>query len=224
MIALSAVAVFVARKRLPLVHWLLIGFSIFSGAYAARNLPFASMLLMIVVGPLLSLQKFGPGLLFRLKQWRERELSVRLSLWPGLSIIFGVLVCARGGRILGKQVMNAHFDAARLPVQAAAALQERGIHDPIFSLDSWGGYFIYRLYPETRVFVDDRHDFYGDAYIREYLNVLHVQDGWQQVLQAWKVKLVVMPPESHLARALRDSPQWEIVYRDATAMILRRRA
>ena len=57
-----------------------------------------------------------------------------------------------------------------------------GIDQPIFAPDSWGGYLIYRLYPENRVFVDDRHDFYGVDFLRDYLKAIRLTPDWDKFL------------------------------------------
>jgi hypothetical protein len=222
MIALAIIAILSARGRLRCTDWLLIGFSIVSGLYAARNLPFASMLLMMITGPLLSRKKNLTGLLMRFENARASELSPHFPVWPIVVLILGTLMCLHQGRLLGRPIMNAHFDPSRLPVQAAAALRQQGITAPIFTLDSWGGYFIYRLYPGNKVFVDDRHDFYGEKYIRDYLRVLHLESGWEGVMSAWKVNLVVMPPDAKLSRALRGLSTWKIIHSDTTAIVFER--
>ena len=222
-IALTITGIVVVRGRMRWANWLLILFSIISGLFAARNLPFASMLLMMVTAPLLSRVTITKsGLLARMNRWQTTELSTRVPLWPILAVVFGTLICLHQGRVFSRQVMDAHFDPARFPVQAVDALQRQGIREPIFSLDAWGGYFIYRLYPENKVFVDDRHDFYGDAYIREYLEVIHLESGWQQVLERWRVNLVVLPSKAKLSEALRGSSEWKAVFEDATATTFRR--
>ena len=50
-------------------------------------------------------------------------------------------------------------------------IAQRDIREPIFCPDLWGGYLIYRLYPQTEVLVDDRHDLYGDQFFKDYLKV-----------------------------------------------------
>jgi hypothetical protein len=102
-------------------------------------------------------------------------------------------------------------------------IQGRRNHEPIFSLDSWGGYFIYRLYPEHKVFVDDRHDFYGEAYIREYLKVIHVNPGWEEVLNRLGVNLVIVPVKSELSHALIRLPSWQVVSQGGVALVFERK-
>ena len=54
---------------------------------------------------------------------------------------------------------------------------------PILSPDYWGGYLIYRLYPAVRVVVDDRHDLYGAEFLKSYLRMVHVEQGWEEFLR-----------------------------------------
>jgi hypothetical protein len=181
------------------------------------------MLLMMLAAPLFTRgAAVRAGVLLRMKRWQAAEIQSRIPLWPVIAVVLAGFVCVHGGYLLGKHVMDARFDPARLPVHAVEYLEKQGIHEPIFSLDSWGGYFIFRLYPGEKVFVDDRHDFYGDDFIREYLKVIHLEAGWQQALNHWGVNLVVMPPGAKLSEALAHSTGWKAVFENTTATVFRR--
>ncbi len=45
---------------------------------------------------------------------------------------------------------------------------------PIYNEYIWGGYLIWRLYPDYRVYIDGRADVYGDSLVNE---LLQVKDG-----------------------------------------------
>jgi hypothetical protein len=227
LLVLTFVGIFVARAKLRWAEWLLILFSAISGLYAARNIPVAAMLLTMIAAPLFSRapgESQGP--LFRLRAFSGRmdglETQFRWHLWPIVLVLLSIAVCFRQGTLFGKQVMDAHFDATRFPVQAVDWLQQRGIHEPIFTLDSWGGYLIYRLYPGTKVFIDDRHDFYGEPFIRDYLKLLHVEPGWNQVLDQLRVNLIVVPAKSKLAEALQREAEWKATYNDEVGKVFER--
>lgn len=91
----------------------------------------------------------------------------------------------------------------------------------MFNYFPWGGYLLYRLYPEYRVFIDGQTDFYGEALTREYETVITVAPGWEQVLARYAVNWVIIPAEQPLGQALRQAG-WQEIYRDAAAVILRR--
>jgi hypothetical protein len=120
--------------------------------------------------------------------------------------------------------MSAHFDARDFPVKAADFIAAQGIEDHMFNPDSWSGYLIYRLYPCTRLFVDDRHDFYGEAFIRDYLKIKDADWRWPQLLDQYQVGWVLLPPEAPLAAVLKQSRSWRMVYDDGVAVLFKRSA
>jgi hypothetical protein len=94
----------------------------------------------------------------------------------------------------------------------------------VFSTDAWGGYLIYRLYPEQKVVVDDRHDLYGAGRIRQYLILTRAEPGWENVIEDWKIRTALLPADSTLANLLREIPRdWRIAYEDKVAVVFQRR-
>jgi hypothetical protein len=86
----------------------------------------------------------------------------------------------------------------------------------------WGGYLLYRLWPEERVFIDGQTDFYGEALTREYVQVMSVENGWQEILEKYDVSWVIVQSDKPLVPALQEELDWEVIYSDQTAAILRR--
>ena len=94
---------------------------------------------------------------------------------------------------------------------------------PVFSTDSWGGYLIYRMYPQRKVVVDDRHDLYGSGRIRQYLILTQGEPGWRGILQDWQIRTALLPADSTLTNLLRELPQeWRVVYEDKVAVVFER--
>ena len=153
---------------------------------------------------------------------RRTETSIRAHVWPVAAIIFSVVICVHGGRLGQHQAMNAHFDAKRFPIQSAEFVAEKNISGPIFSLDSWGGYLIYRLYPQDRVFVDDRHDFYGQKFLKDYLQIARATPQWKEKLDQCGIAWVLAPTNSSLASLLRESSQWKLIHEDETAVLFQK--
>jgi hypothetical protein len=231
LVLLTALGVVWARARLKWVEWLLIGFALVSGLWAARNIPVASMVLVLVGAPLFSqgqressdtTSRFVKRMRGFSRRMTHIELTLRGHLWPLVVLICTAGILSNHGELFGSQLVNVQFSDQRFPVQAVNSLIQRGNREPIFSLDSWGGYLIYRLYPDVKVLVDDRHDFYGEPFLRDYLKVLHVEPGWDTVLDNLHVNLVLMPTKSKLAQALRGSPTWRLTYEDDTAVVFQR--
>jgi hypothetical protein len=150
------------------------------------------------------------------------ELNFRSHLWLVLVFVLGIWACAHGGKLGSTPFINAYFDDKRFPVEATEVIAQRGIQEPVFSLDYWGGYLIYRLYPETKVVVDDRHDLYGAEFFKDYLKVVFVQPGWEKVLSDQRIDWVLVPTDSSLASMLRLTPEWKTVHEDGTAVLFHR--
>jgi len=101
-------------------------------------------------------------------------------------------------------------------------LERSGMREPVFCPDRWGGYLIYRLYPQTKVAVDDRHDFYGTEFLKRYLKIVHGEPGWESELEGMRVGWVMVPAQSTLVSLLEEETRrWQVAYRDDTAVVFR---
>jgi hypothetical protein len=105
-----------------------------------------------------------------------------------------------------------------MPVDAVSFVAQSGVRGPVLSPDYWGGYLIYRLYPRKRVVIDDRHDFYGEPFLRSYLTMMHVEPGWEDFLK-WRSSCLVLPRSAALSAVLSKMPEWKPVYSDDVAIV-----
>ena len=235
LITIGALAL--SRERPRISHLLVILFAVSSGLYASRSLPISAILLVLVVGPILSRavaaaaagHSLSAGLERHTLRWESFsarmgsiELALRGHLWPLLATLLLAAAALAGGRLGSWQIMDAHFDPNRFPVEAVDWLAQSGNQQPIFCPDFWSGYVIFRLHPETKVVLDDRHDLYGEEFFKSYLKAVRAEAGWNEALQQNDVRLVLMPSDSPLASVLRESPGWKTAYRDGVAIIFKR--
>jgi hypothetical protein len=223
-----------SRLRVRLSEGLIVLFAVYSGLYSARNIPVSSLLLILVIGPRLSraLESFSGKMAgFRSRHGSSAtatpnffgrmlwiESSLRGHVWPVAAVALTGWIAFHGGALGSWQVMNAHFDTNRFPIAAVDYIAQNKIQ-AVFAPDSWGGYFIYRLYPRSKVVIDDRHDFYGEAFLTAYLKTMHVEPGWQDFLNTYAVECVVVPKETALANILRETPAWQMAYQDNVAVV-----
>ena len=245
LVAMAALGTRVRRVRVS--EGLVVLFALYLGCYASRNIPVSSLLLALVTGPLLSeeMGKLGEstapirwsrgvsGLLAGLSRRMGRmESALRGNVWPIAVVVFTGWIAAQGGTLGGGsagalQLMNAHFDEKRFPAAAVDFLRRRAAEEPterdaVLAPDSWGGYLIYRLYPRMLVVVDDRHDFYGEEFLKSYLKLIHLEPGWSGFLEEHDVHCVLVPKGSALANMLALSPPWKSVYVDESVLIFER--
>lgn len=147
------------------------------------------------------------------------DADLRGHLWAVAAVLAAAWIAVNGGRLGKSLLMDAHFDANRFPVASVDYLKRENFSGPIFSPDSWGGYLIYRLYPQTKVVIDDRHDFYGEQFLKSYLKTIHVETGWEDFLLQYPAKILVVPTSSALANILMETPRWQAIYRDKVAVV-----
>jgi hypothetical protein len=238
MLLITIVVLAAARHKPPLSRVLVLLFAAYSGLYASRSLPVSSLLLTLIVAPLLTQAlaaasahaELSSRLRVFLSRWESfasrmarLEMHFRGHVWGATAIALGLVVCTEQGKLGPRQWMNAHFDARHFPVQASEHIAQHNLRAPMFAPDSWGGYLIYRLYPQTKVFVDDRHDLYGEEFLKDYLRAVRLTPDWDKFLKEKRVDWVLVPAESSLANMLEETAQWNVAYRDGTAVLFERR-
>jgi hypothetical protein len=235
LLLLTVVALAAKRREIGVSQGLVVLFAVYAGLYASRNIPVSSLLLILVIGPWLSGEMEGLGEKLSggasavpgrglassafLQQMRTIELSLRGHLWPVTAILLACWIAAHGGNLGARPLMDAHFDAKRFPVRAVDYLEEKDVQGPLVSPDYWGGYLIYRLYPRVRMVVDDRHDFYGEEFLKSYLKMVHVEPGWDDFLQQHAARCVIVPKASALANILFETSGWQPIYNDDVAVV-----
>jgi hypothetical protein len=115
--------------------------------------------------------------------------------------------------------------AAETPAGSRASSQPNALFQPnlrIFTHDEWGDYLIYKLSPRGfKVFVDGRSDFYGGKFGQDYIDVLEVKYNWQQTLDRYGVDTILLPCNSALTGALKESRRWRVAYDDGMAIVFR---
>jgi hypothetical protein len=122
-------------------------------------------------------------------------------------------------------VLSTQGDAEKrsFPVGAVSFLRAGQFSPTLFNSYDWGGYLIWRLYPEYRVCIDGRADLYGDKVMDQFASVYNISDGsWRHTLEQWQIKTIILPPDAPLASALRLRPGWQAVYSDRQAVVFRR--
>lgn len=113
------------------------------------------------------------------------------------------------------------FSSQAFPVTAVNWLKANPQEGRMFNFFTWGGYLLYTLWPEQRVFIDGQTDFYGEALAREYVQVESLQPGWEDVLVNYDVRWVITQNDQPLEFALVENG-WNLLYEDSTSVILRK--
>lgn len=237
-LGLTLIAFTTRRHAIRLSQLLVALLSVYAGLLSSRNLPVSSILLVLVIGPIFwesfsvlserpAAWRWMRNYVARIVEFSNRmgaqELQLRAHLWPIVCVISALLVCLHGGWLGSHHLIHAHFDPKSVPVAAVDFLEKEQDNEPVFSFDSWGGYLIYRLYPQRQVVVDDRHDLYGSDRVQQLLVLMQGEPGWKQALDNLHACTVVLPADSTLANLLRELPeQWPVQYEDRVAVVFQK--
>lgn len=219
LLGLTMILFLVNRKNISASHiFLLAGLGSLS-LLMMRNIP----LFVLACAPILS--ELVSAALTPQKTWENVEWRfgafVKQPRWMLIPLI--VLLCAVGyftNRSFSEGRAAFQFNPQVFPVQAMNWLEDHPQMGNMFNEFNWGGYILYRSWPQQRVFLDSQSDFYGEPLMREYEQVITLGTGWEEILKKYAVKWIIMPRESSLVKALSAQDQWEIAYQDATAVIL----
>jgi len=141
--------------------------------------------------------------------------------WPPLWALGAILPCAllpAGG---GPR-WQVDFPKEKFPLAALGTVEKLGLGRNIFTSDQWGDYLIYRYYPQVRVFLDGRSDFYGAEIGGQYLDALSGKHRWEEIFRRHAFDVALLPPEWPLATVLKRHPDWRLEYDDGQALVLRR--
>jgi hypothetical protein len=118
------------------------------------------------------------------------------------------------------------FKIARhaLPVEATNFVLRHNLSGKMFNDYNFGGYLLWKAWPEHKVFVDGRLEVYGqDRTLDNYLKTSAGEKGWDRVLKGYGIDFCVVRADRMIARVLSDSPDWELVYFDYNAAIFVRK-
>ncbi len=188
------------------------------GLYTARNIPLYALVAIIVLAPVADtwIAEAAPAL----NQFVSRfEANARLAsgwIWAVAVAVVLIALEANGAKLDLWRKGNV-LDANTFPIAAVDSIKSSPPEGNVFNDFNWGGYLLYRLYPDKKIFIDGFTDFYGEQLTREYLKVVDGTPGWEEILERRQVQWVIVPPTGSLADRLDHSAQWISRYKDKTA-------
>ncbi|MDX2106206.1 MAG: hypothetical protein SFY67_07360 [Candidatus Melainabacteria bacterium] len=103
------------------------------------------------------------------------------------------------------------------------ALEYEKIRGQCLNDPQFGDMMIYYLGSHS-VFIDTRFDIYQDKIVFDFLTMANCQNGWDKLLDQYKIAWIFLPQHTQLATFARNHPdQWTTIYSDESALISRRK-
>ena len=176
---------------------------------SARNVPFFALVA-------------APTLASQLWSWFSGHRKSKSSGFaPVLSVLIFVILPAIVAVISVRRAVarQPQVEAENFPVAAVEFIKSQNIPQPIYNEYHWGGYLIWKLYPQYRVYIDGRADVYGDAIMEEFFVVYDGEQAWRTPLDKYGIQSVLVEPNTAIATLLREDPTWQKVFEDQQAVI-----
>lgn len=215
----------IVRKQISLVEVLqLIIWCIF-GLISARNIPLAIIVSLPIISSLYTRIKQKKIEAFKLDESRVAdEKRNAFVILPGLSIAISsliiVLISINVQAIYNRNVFLSNV----FPVQAVDYLEKNPPSGNMFNEFTWGGYLLYRMWPDQMVFIDGQTDFYGEDLTREYEIVYSGSKDYKRLLEKYKIDWVIVNRKSDLARILAEGDiEWQSIYKDGLTSVFARK-
>jgi hypothetical protein len=185
-------------------------FFAFASLYSMRNLPF----FVLVSFPLLAEYASLPA-------WKLPVSSPALQNVLKLAAV--VVIAVISAKVVSDHVATElEFEQSRFPARAASFLDAKKLPVPLLNSYDFGGYLIWRLYPQYRVYIDGRADLYGDAFLDKFIQLYDVNVDPRPALEQEGIRTVLVEPRSNLANFLRTQQNWKRVYEDPVAVVFSR--
>ena len=214
-----------SRNVLTMADLTVTAIFVFLGLSSRRYIPFCGIVCSLSLAKLLQdliLNRYGS--LFRSALSRRPFAAGGWAAMVYLVLVLFVLVSgAIPGRTAADSGPDAHFPKAAVD-ELVRLRRSSGRHElRIFSTPDWGGYLTWRLWPWSRVFVDDRNELNGRAHYEEYRTLCKMQEGWKELLQRYQFEALLLPSNCALASNLEGLPDWEPVFQDKDSRLYLRR-
>jgi hypothetical protein len=139
------------------------------------------------------------------------------------AILLAGFLCFVVARLHYVVLRQPETESKEFPAAAASFLMTSRPAGPLLNHYNWGGYFIWKLFPAYKVYIDGRADLYGDTFMDQFAASYYLKGkSWQDPLSEWGIRTVVLPPDAPLIVALRAMPAWKEVFADKQAVVLTR--
>jgi hypothetical protein len=165
---------------------------------------------------------FAPVMATYLARWLPGYDATKESYAMNAAFIVAILL---GGVVLLPSNAKLQETLRRtFPVGAVEYLRAHPIPNGMFNDDHWGGFLIWKLWPEHKVFIDGRLDIYEyGGVLADYVSITRADQTAPVLLKKYDIRACLLPREAPLVTKLALSPSWEKTYEDGNSVIFRRK-
>jgi hypothetical protein len=206
-----------ARRQITEALWIL--FLAYSSLVSVRHLTIYLLIATPVIAAELSalwsawVETTGRQSVVRLLDAAGRDFAAlrHVSVWTPAFILCLALTPALA--------WPRDFPADLFPVEMNARHAELFTRGRVFTADQWGDYLVYRNYPRQKVFLDGRHNYYGEHVVGDFLEISNGKPRWSALLDRYRVDTLLVKRGAPLEALARISPGWKLLDEDSLALL-----
>jgi hypothetical protein len=147
----------------------------------------------------------------------------------GVTFLLAIIALTCGNMALGRITSDAFGVGLRrgvFPETAAGRLAALPLRNAILNDVEDGGYLAWRVWPSWKITMDQRPTLYTREARDQYDLLWQGGQGWEEMLNLWRVNAVLgrpetmlEHPENNLFARLAESPDWKPVFWDSTSIL-----
>ncbi|OEU80435.1 MAG: hypothetical protein BA873_07975 [Desulfobulbaceae bacterium C00003063] len=111
------------------------------------------------------------------------------------------------------------------PVEIVNFIEREKLKGNMYNNVNWGSYLIWRLWPEYKVFADNRLHLVPEEIWKDYSDVEHGLANWEKILNKYKISYVLLGKSDNkrMIEFMQYSPRWKKAYEDDVGAVFVRK-
>ena len=229
LLLISAAAVFLYQRKKPAFEGIYRGidltelfiFCLFL-FMAVRRMRFSAEF-AIVIAPIVARGWADIVSRFSLSRMKKYRFIITGSLIALLFIVFYASILNSKIYAFGLGLKHRVF-----PVKAVDFLIENNIQGNVYNSIGYGGYLMWRFFPEQKVFIDGRGENYNAEFYRDYLDAHFNPEVWKKIVDRYNIDWVITEYSRDYAKKERiahliHNPEWALIYWDREGIVYAKR-
>jgi hypothetical protein len=222
LLALSCIILFINLKKLDLTDIVIFSGLTVMSLSAVRFIPFFTPVAILIIA------RYGVHIPDKIL-WIRKLDSLQRIIGKIFPIIFSIMLIVAYTQY--EVFTKSGIRPNKYPEGAVKFLKSNAISGNMFNTYNWGGYLIWSLYPDYKVFIDGR-GLIEEVYF-QYMNILtaNTQDFkgiplWKAYLQSYNVEFIITFSVDQFAGtlvplipAVLNDPEWHLVYMDNISLV-----
>jgi hypothetical protein len=152
---------------------------------------------------------------------KKTALTPQIASWALLAV--GTLFWINAGISTIPVNMHQTVENDRYPTSIAHILKQVHLDGRVFNPYGWGGYLIFHLFPDYKVFLDGRTVLYGGRLLQDHYTILHENHDYQRLVDdTYQFDFMILPKEHGMIDSL-PSHSWVLLFENYNSSLYLRR-